>query len=226
MVDVKEQGSGSGDTDSDYESNGYAQEPSWEAIFGAPDYSTLVRPPTSRIAKEYERNTNSILKAALIGTLNAGAYRDAAAILHYGPQFSAATGQLAASNDTARKVIDLATAPASPVAMFLISAIGLGSQLARNHEREIREIPGAVRQSRAERKAQRQSGAPKPPPRFTLKLGRLQIPIRFKVKLGSLLAPFRSQTKDPEMLAAIVFSNPDLITALEKQGIIITRKES
>ena len=223
MVDVKDKGTG--DTDADYEANGHAEPPSWEAIFGAPDYSTLVRPPTSRVAKEYERNTNSILKAALIGTLNAGAYKDAAAILHYGPQFSAATGQLAASNDTARKVIDLATAPASPVAMFLISAIGLGSQLARNHGAQVREIPGAIRQGRAERKAAKQAGAPKPPPRFTLKLGRIQIPIRFKVKLGALLAPFRSQTKDPEMLAAIVFSNPDLISALEKQGIIVTRKE-
>jgi len=106
-----------------------------------------------------------------------------------------------------------------------MASIGLGSQLIRNHEPQIREIPGAVKQSRAERKAAKQAGVPKPEPRFTLKLGRLRIPVRFNVKLGNLFGPFRSQTKEPDMLAAMVFSNEDLIAALEKQGIILIRKQ-
>jgi hypothetical protein len=225
MVNVVDEGPA--EQAEDEHPNGYPQDesPSWEAIFGAPDYSTLVRPTTSRIAKEYESNTNSILKALLIGSLNAGQYTDAAAILHYGPGFSAATGQLAASSDRARKVIDLATAPASPIAMWLMASIGLGAQLIRNHEPQIRQVPGAMKQGRAERRAMKQAGVPKPEPRFTIKLGRIKIPVRFNFKIGKVFAPFRSQTKEPDMLAAVVFSNEDLIKALEKQGIILVRKE-
>jgi len=222
---VTDEGSGDAPQDEAEYPNGHEPAPDWTAIFGAPDYTTLVRPTTSRKAKEYETNTNSILKALLIASLNAGDFADAAAILHHGPGFSVATGQLAASSDKAAKIIDMVTAPASPVMMWVLASVGFASQLIRNHEPQLRQVPGAVRQSRAERKAMRQQGVPKKEPRFTIKLGRIQIPVRFSIPVNRLFAPFRTQTKPPEVLASMVFGDEDLIKALEKTGILLVRKD-
>lgn len=195
-------------------------DPDWDDIFSAPDYSALVRPAASVKAKHYQKRVNSLLKAGVIGCINAGDFPDAAAILFHGPQFAAASGQFAASNKRAEQAIDLLTSPASPLAMFALTIIPLMSQLVRNHEDEVLSAPQSIRQRRMRARAEKQSDETKPP-RFTIRLGKLRVPIRIRMrfKIASLFSGFKSQTRDPIGLTEHVFSDPDLIAALEKQGI-------
>jgi hypothetical protein len=195
-------------------------EPSWENIFDAPDFTSLVKPAGSRKAKAYETRMNSILKAGVIGCINAGDFPDAAAILYHGPQFAAASGQFAATDPRAEKMINLLTAPSSPAVIFLMTGIPLISQLVRNHEEEFKEVPHTLRERRMRRKTVKSANETQPP-RFTMKLGKLRIPIRFtmKFKVGSLFRVFQTPTRDPIGLTETVFSNPDLVEALQKQGI-------
>jgi hypothetical protein len=202
------------------------EQPDWNAIFSAPDYTQLIRPRATATAREYTAKTNSLLKAMLIGAINAGDFPDAAAIIEFGPAFSHATGQLADADDKARKLIDMVTSPANPYVMFGLTVIPLVAQVFRNHETQVKDAPANFRLNRAQRKAMKQAQTAEPP-RFTLKIGKRHIPIRFRVRLKVLttvIGGVRSQTRDPANLTNQVFSNDKLIKALEKQGIILVRR--
>jgi hypothetical protein len=205
-----------------YEDNGHYEDetPDFQTIFNAPNYASLITAKQSRKAKEYTAKVNSIFKAATIATLNAGDIPDAAAILHHGPPFSHALGQMADSNKTTAQFIDLITSPSSPVVLAVLTGSALVAQLMRNHEAQLKDIPKNRRQARLQRKAM--AGAKKSEsPRFTIRFLRWQIPVRFtsRVKVGTLLSGFRSQTKDPGELSGQVFSDEAVVKELEKQGI-------
>jgi len=196
------------------------REPSWEDIFDAPDYTSLVKPASSRKAKAYETRMNSILKAGVVGCINAGDFPDAAAILYHGPQFAAASGQFAATDERAEKMLNLLTAPSSPAVIFLMTGIPLIAQLVRNHEDQVKEVPHTLRERRMQRKTMKAANETQPP-RFTMRLGKIRIPVRFnvRVKLSTVFSAFRTPTRDPMGLTDHVFSDPDLVAALQKQGI-------
>jgi len=205
------------------DSNGTGALP-FEAIFNAPDYATFMKVRATSVSREYEARTNSVLKSLMLSSLNAGDFPDAAAIIHYGPQFAKATGGLADANDYARRAIDILTSPSNPVAVFALATIPLIAQVMRNHEQQLAEVPATFRERRRERKAAKAmgTGKPKAPPRFTIKIGKRAIPIYFRIRLSGmskLFAGFRAQTQEPVSLASRVFSDPDLIKAFEKQGI-------
>lgn len=212
------------DLDDDYTGNGMPSEFPFEGIFNAPNYSDFAKVRVTAVSREYEARTNSILKALFVGSLNAGDFPDAAAIVHYGPQFAKATGNIADSNDYARKAIDILTSPSNPVVVFALAAIPLIGQIMRNHEQQLAEVPATWRERRRERKAARAAGIerPKAPPRFTIKIGKRAIPIYLRIRLSGLsklVSGFKAQTQEPNSLASRVFSDPDLIKVLEKQGI-------
>jgi hypothetical protein len=216
------------DLDEDYpgqpSDNGTSSDPNFDAIFNAPDYASFLKTRQTAVSREYTARTNSVLKALLISSLSAGDFADAAAIIHYGPQFAKATGGLADASDMARKAIDIFTSPSNPVALFALAAIPLVGQVFRNHEQQLAEVPATVRERRRERKAAKAAGIrpPQGAPRFTIKLGKRSIPIYFRMRikgLSVLLSGFRSQTQEPASLASRVFSDPDVISSLEKQGI-------
>lgn len=214
------------ETDDDAPPNGY-HEPDYQALFDAPDFTALLRPASSRVAKEYTQKTNSVLKALLVGSLNAGDFPDAAAILRHGPGFAAATGQLADASDRAKALIDMATSPASPATMFVMTAIPLIGQIIRNHEAQIAQIPETRRQRRAMRKAVVQAKAEREP-RFTIKMFGRQWPVytSFKMpKWSKVFAGFRTQTQEPDMLAMQVFTDPKVIDALRKMGVNLVSHE-
>jgi len=170
------------------------------------------------VSREYEARTNSVLKSLMLSSLNAGDFPDAAAIIHYGPQFAKATGGLADANDYARRAIDILTSPSNPVAVFALATIPLIAQVMRNHEQQLAEVPATFRERRRERKAAKAmgTGKHKAPPRFTIKIGKRAIPIYFRIRLSGmskLFAGFRAQTQEPVSLASRVFSDPDLIKA-------------
>jgi hypothetical protein len=201
----------------------------YTAILEAPDYATLIKIPKTAVAREYEKRVNSMLKAGVFGLINSGNFQDAAALLHYGPGFSAASGDLASANDTAKHVLDLATSPNSPVLVFAATVLPLIAQLLRNHETQLQEVPSSWRENRASRKRARaaRKANPEPPaePKFYIHLpmGR-RIGVRFNLKvpvITNILKGFQAQTHDPAALTYRVFSDDKLNAALSKQGIKI-----
>jgi hypothetical protein len=200
------------------------EETDWSSIFGAPDFTTLIKKPKTARARDYEKRTNSALKAGLVTSLNTGNYADAAAILKLGPAFSTATGELADANERARGYIDLLTQPSNPVVMFALTAVPLIAQLMRNHEATLAEIPSNM-QNRKARRASRKANKEGTPPRvqFTIPLIKKRVALRFglHIRLGKVLSGFRSQTVHPEHLAQQVFTDPKVIDALRKMGAVI-----
>lgn|SRR5215475_407740 len=197
----------------------------WEAIWNAPDYSTLIGARQSRRAAEYTKKVNSVFKAVTFASIQAGDMPDAAAVLHHGPPFSHALGQLADKDRRVAASIDMLTSPSSPVMMALVTGVTLLAQVARNHEDQIKEIPNARKRARAIKKAQKGSEVP---PRFTIRVLGRSFPIRFRsrFKVSTLFAGFRSQTHEPQLLVMQVFSDPKLLTALEKQGIRLVKTDA
>lgn len=196
-------------------------EPNWADLFNAPDYASFFKPSQSRVATEYRKRANSLVKAAFLTSLNAGLYHDAATFLEYGPSFTAATGQLADHDAKVRGVIDMLTTPTNPYGMFVLTTIPLVAQLFRNHEQEVREVPRTWRERRTMRKAERVAEETQPA-RFNIKVLGRTIPVRMKLRVkvvGALFKGFRTQTTDPDALTRKVFSDPDLLKAMEKAGI-------
>lgn len=189
-------------------------------LFAAPDLSQFVKTAKTATAREYEKKTAAFLKAGMIGAINAGQFPDAAALIKFGPGFSAATGALADADDRAKGVIDFLTTPANPYALFMITALPLVSQLWRNHERELAAGRDAVR-SRKERKAQRQAEREsQPKATIHLPFGKtLTVGIRARFPIKRIFASLRTQTTDPRDLTVTVFSDPKIVDYLRKQGI-------
>jgi hypothetical protein len=211
--------------DTGYQGNGYqeAPQPDWQALFNAPDFTQLIRPHQSRKAKEYQDKVLSVLKAGLVGSIRAGDFPDAAAIMLHGPGFASAAGQLADSSDRAANMIDLICSPASPLTMFLLTGLPLISQILRNHEEQLKQAPQSRRTRKAMRAAQKQADKVERTPRFTINILGRHIPI-YTVnwpKWSKLLAGFRGQTQDPITLTGRVFTDPAVIRALAKQGIVL-----
>ena len=210
------------------EANGQAprQEPSdWTSIFNAPDYTALVKPIQSRQAKEYSDKTKSVLKALMVSSINVGDFPDAAAILTYGPAFADATGQFADQNDWCKRAVDMITAPESAPIMFVLTAIPLFSQVLRNHEAALKQMPDSRRQARLRRKAEK-DGQRTQEPRFTVRMFGRAWPVYFKTpRIGKVFMAFKAQTRDPVMLTNAVFTDSKVVNALRKQGIVLVSQE-
>ena len=212
----------------DYPPNGEIpteeEQPTWESVFSAPDYAALITARQSRRAKEYTTKVNSVLKALVVASVNNGDLPDAAAILHYGPPFSHAVGQMADKNERTAQIVDLITSPSSPAVMLALTGVALVSQILRNHEKQLAEIPNARKRARAERKARKSTGD-RGKPRFTIRVLGRQWPVYFRTpKVANLLSGFRAQTREPEELTFRVFSDTKVQAALEKQGIKLIQR--
>jgi hypothetical protein len=216
------------DTDyPDYSANGQPEDDTadWTVIIGAADYTTLIRPKSTAISREYRDKTYSMLKALVIGCINAGDMADAATLLHYGPSFGIAVGQLANSDERARKGIDWLTKPGNPYVSFTMTATSMVSQLVRNHEKALSEIPNTIKMSRRERKAMKAARRSEPP-RFTMRLLGREIPVRIKLpRVSGTLRMLRVQTTHPQDLVNHVFQDEKLLRSLEDSGIILVKRQ-
>lgn len=201
-------------------------DPDFNLIVGAPDLTALMKKTQSRNAKEYTTKVASGFKMFWVGSLHAGQYADAAAMLWHGPGAATAIGDLCDENERAAKIVDFITAPNSPILACALTIIPLLGQLARNHEQELQDIPrqwSLGRKARAARKA-----AKKEQPRttwFTMRIMGHKIEVarpRFRPRiLKGFLAGVRSQSQEPSALAARVFTDPDVQKALAKMGIMV-----
>jgi hypothetical protein len=195
----------------------------WRTLFDAPDFTSLVKPAQTAKAREYSGKVKSVLKSGLVGAINVGDFPDAAAILQYGSPFADAAGQLADANEWAAKGIDIITSPGNPIMLFLMTAIPFGAQLVRNHEDTLRNIPTTRRQARLRRKAMATAKKAEPP-RFTIRAFGRAWPIHFRTpKLGKILSGFKAQTRDPQQMTYQVFTDPAVLRALKKQGIVLVK---
>jgi hypothetical protein len=229
-------------SDSDVSANGYAppiddDEPEidddhagsqydFSELFNAPSYSEFIKIKPNSTAQTYERRVQSMMKAGLVMSLNSQEYPDAATFLKHGPGFATAAGNLAAVDARAKQVIDILTAPDSPYVMFLLAAMPMISQLARNHQPEIKQAGASMKERRAERKRLKvtgQSSRPVASP-ITVRIFKreFKIPIRFRVrlpKLQNIFKAFLTPTQHPVDITREVFQDPAVIKALNKMGI-------
>ena len=207
----------------------YDDEPSaifdYGAIFDAPDFSSIVRGRRSAHAKQYESKVKSVLKSGTMGSLRNGNFSDAATILHYGPGFAAAAGDLAAADSHAAKAIDLITSPESPYVAFAMISLPFIAQLFRNHEETLKQIPEARRMAKRRRREEAANGAATPGKNVTMSLpfGRkvtFRVGLKFR-PLARIKLLLRVPTHDPAELTERVFSDERLLEALHKQGVNI-----
>jgi hypothetical protein len=200
------------------------EQSNWQVIFGAPDYTTLVKPKSTAVAREYRDKTYSMLKAVLIGAINTGDMADAATIVQHGPAFGQAIGQLANSDERTRRTLDFLTAPSNPYMTALMVALPFFSQLFRNHEKALQELPNNIRMTRRQRKAMRAAQSAEPP-RFTAHILGRDIPIRWRnpVRLSGVGKILRTQTADPALLVDHVFQDERFLKALADQGILLIK---
>jgi hypothetical protein len=200
--------------------NGYDDGPSLKFIDA--DIGEFIKRPKTAIARDYEKKTQSALNAVMrFCAQNPATVPDAAAIIAYGDDFSAAMGEVAEVNAGTRKMIDLILAPESPYLALAIAGIPLITQIFRNHEASLSSLPYRFRQSKTERKANKvERKASRPRISFKLFKREIKVTIPFRVKLGFLV----SQTVEPNALANAVFSNEQVVKALKKRGIRVAGK--
>lgn len=200
--------------------------PDFDIIIGAPDFTELIKRPLTKEAREYRDKVASGLKMYFLGSIATGNFPDAATILWHGPGAATAIGDLAANNIYIGRGVDIITSPSSPVAQAIVTLLPLISQLARNHEKQLQELPSRFamgREARATRKLAREAERLTEPP-LTLKVGKRRIPIRWRFRpkvLRYLTAGVMSQTREPNLMAAQVFTDPKVRRQLEKMGIIV-----
>lgn len=216
--------------DEQTETNGYhVNNDPPESLFDAPDFATFLKKNISNQSREYERKAQMFMKTFMIASLNNRQYADAAAFIKFGPGFSRASGELCDANKSAREFVDMLTAPSNPYILFGMMALPLVSQLFRNHEPEMQNVKMSWRNRRNMKKTRQDLGVkvPKPPAKelFTLKFGKRRIPIKLGIRLPKINGFVRIPTQHPQELVTEIFSDPEVIKALQKMGIYAQRPE-
>lgn len=203
-----------------------AEEYDYSELFNAPNYADFIKTKPNSKAQGYERKVASMVKAGLVLSINNQAWPDAATFLKHGPGFAKAAGNLAAEDARAAQIVDLLTAPDSPYVMFALVALPMISQIARNHQGDIKNAGTTMKQRRQERKQAKLAGLKptvvKPPVTVHLFRREFKIPIRVRIrfpKASSLFKAFLAPTQFPGQITEEVFSDPAVLKALHKMGV-------
>lgn len=203
--------------------------PEYDVLFAAPDFAFLKTARRTPKSRDYERRIQSLLKAGLLGSLHRGQLADAAALIKTGPKFARAVGDAADANDRVASVVDMITAPDSPMVPLALTSIALVSQLLRNHKAEAEEAAQTVRLNWRQRREARKAGLAAESRAVTtlhLPFGR-KLSLRFRIhvpSLGRIWTGVTGGAMPPEALVHTVFSDDKLIKALHEQGILIRLK--
>lgn len=205
--------------------------PSWEVIFGAPDYSSIIKVRKSGKAKDYEQRVLSMEKALLNGALRRSNLPDAALLLQHGPALAEALGAAADESEYVAHAIDIFTAPDTPWVPLVLSLTAVIGQFYRNHEPEFQQAADNAKQGWKQRRAarkqkiiDRKAGVIREDtgPRTVIKLpfGR-KITLKWKLELpglGTIFTGLSRTALPPERLVHNVFSDDALRVALKRQG--------
>jgi hypothetical protein len=229
--DVKVTGPSDDDDDPEFALDEEAV-PEYEALFDAPDFDFLKDRKRTQAARNYERRVQSMLKAGVIGSLQRGNLPDAAALIKTGPKFARALGDSAADNENIARVLDMLTAPDSPIVPLVVTGLSLASQLLRNHREEAETAAQNMKMGFRERRAHRKAvaagqveGAPQATTTIKLPFGR-KITLGFRVHVPGkrIWQTLTGGAVHPDVLAHTVFSDTALLKELEKHNIIIQVK--
>lgn len=159
----------------------------------------LDKPKRGKIAREYEDRVAGLLSFAMrLCASNERTVADAAAILEYGQPVASKAGDLAEADPRVKKAIDIITSGSeNPYAALVLASMPLIAQIMRNHETADLKQRIAVRVP------------------FTKK--EISIPFRFKLRNPML----RSLTVPPDTLKEKIFGAPDIMVALQNEGISV-----
>ena len=165
-----------------------------------------------RTAKQYEKKIKATLNVLFREAVSRPAtVPDAAAILMYGPNFAEKWGDLAEHDKRVRRAVDAVLDGAeNPYLAAAFATMPLLLQTYRNHEDQLspRGAVQAIKQSR-ERAKQRE------PRRLKIPFTKRYVEFRWKFNVPAV----KNMTNEPQELAAYVFNNPDIISAMKKAGI-------
>jgi len=164
------------------------------------------------VARRYEKKVKAILNVVFRQTVaNESTVPDAAAILMYGPQFCEKAGDLANHDPRARKAIDMITEGSeNPYLAFALAAMPLALQVYRNHEQSLNP-KGVVEGVRKRRETAKQRDAR----RIKIPFTKRYISFRWQLTLPSV----HNLTNEPRALVSHVFSDPNILLAMQKAGI-------
>jgi hypothetical protein len=180
--------------------------------YDQPDSEFVQKNYRGPVAKKYEKRVKSVLNVVFRQSIaRESTVPDAAAILMYGPQFCEKAGDLANHDPRVRRGIDmLMEGSENPYLAFGLAATPLILQLWRNHEDQLnpKGAVSAIRQSRAKAKERE-------PKRLKIPFTKRHIEFRFKLQMPAI----RNLTNEPTALALHVFSNPEILLAMQKAGI-------
>jgi hypothetical protein len=183
-----------------------------EGEYDTPDKEFVQSATRGPIAKKYEKKIKTVLNVIFRQTVaHQAAVPDAAAILMYGPNFAEKWGDLSAHDPRVRRGVDMILEGAeNPYLAAGMASVSLLLQIYRNHEDSLspKGAVEAIRKSRAEAK-QRE------PKRLRIPFTKRYIEFRFRLRMPAV----ENMTNDPQQLAAYVFSNPDIISAMRSAGI-------
>lgn len=189
------------------------------SLFDSPDFADFIKTPTTANAKAYEKRVASLLKTIAFSRMTTpGGVADGATLIYHGGNFSKAMGRLADTDKTVARGIDIITSPENAYVAAVLVTLPMVAQLMRNHETQLDALPGKVRKTRAQRKAERAAN-PKARAEITIPIlkKKVRVYIPFKLNFGA----FRSQSVEPSLLVTKVFSDDKVRRELRKQGIRI-----
>src|SRR6185312_5900940 len=184
------------------------------------DIGEFIRRPKGAVAREYEKKARAGLNAAMRYTAqNPKTVADAATFIAYGDNFAAAVGEVAEISPQTRRMVDLIMTPESPWLVLAIAGIPMVTQLMRNHQATLEQVPQrfGTREQRKAAKEARKAAKASSKPTFTVKMFGREIGVR--IPLRPKLSFFVSQTVEPAALTQAVFSNEQFVKALKKRGI-------
>jgi hypothetical protein len=168
--------------------------------FDEPDAALLEPKKRTPKARKYERKVAGLFSIGVKLTIESEKMvPDAAAMLMFGPDIAQATGDLCAVNERAARIIDAITDQTeNPATALMMVGVPFVLQVLRNHEPVMERDNG------------------RRPRVLKIPFTKRQLRFRVGIRLGNRM---RNMTNDPVALKRHVFTNPQIISSLQKQGI-------
>lgn len=168
------------------------------------DFVDETKPDQSKRAEQYSEKFAVLLGYGLRATVEKEALLpDAAALIEHGPAWCDAMGTLADKDENVRRAVDFITKGTdNPYLAAVAATMPLVLQIIRNHENTEFEKPVRIKIPFLRRE--------------------WKFPARFKIRLRNPFA--RAATVEPAVLVQKVFSEPDIVTALQAQGMNVAWK--
>ena len=180
--------------------------------YDTPDEQFVQATVRGRTAKSYEKKIKTVMNVLFRQTVaHRATVPDAATILMYGPNFAEKWGDLAEHDKRVRRGIDmLLDGTENPYLAAAMATAPLLLQVYRNHEDALSPSGAveAIKKSRARVKERE-------PRRVRIPFTKRYLEFRWKLNVPAV----KNLTNEPQQLASYVFSNPEILTAMQRAGI-------